>query len=862
MGKREAESQLTQNNWEQEDEGQEGNSGDFKKADERALAGRKIRGLPKRKGAAAPAPAAPAPDAAPKPTPFAGFGAPAAASPNPFAALSATPAPAAPAASPFSFGAAAPKPATNGAAAPAFSFGTTSSFSAPSASSPSAPAAPSFSFGASSSTPSTSVLGAPAKPAAPAASTSSGSGQAAALKYYTALRALNLSLVDALNSEIEKDPFTDLSAGVFDKLKSKYAEHRSKVQKEYDAAEGKKTDAMEVDTKKSDIRGPTVPANEIPDIFKNPPKPVPIADLTEEKKDAEDDGIPAIFKNPPKPVPIADLSETGAGASDIPDIFKNPPKPVPIADLTPKEDEKKAAPPTPPAAFSFAGSAVKPSSMSSPAAPVSGGFVFKADAPADPYAEKSKFSFPVAPPTTSSSPSSTSSSTGSGKDDRAALKPPSAPKLAPAKLTNPPAKPSPLRFGQSVSPPTSPEKAAQEEAAKKKAAAAAPAAGGFSFASSFGKIAKGEEEKKDGEGEKKEKEGKKSKVPAFGAPAASATGAFSFPPSATTSSSTPAAPPFSFGASSSSSTSSSTPSKPLFGAAPTPFSTPSSSLSSSTSGFKPPAAASPPIATSFGASSPPTFGFGAALQGKDKDKALGATAGAARNTGFAFGSSIGGSSGFSFGAAAPANKDEPAKVTTGFSFGGDATGSPAFGAAAAPAASSSLTTPAFSFAPSASTSTSPSSIPPAASRTASIAPSDASEAPSAADGSQTPGGNPFAAPGEGEEGETVLHAARGKVWRIKGAEQELAGIANVQLKERQEGGKGKVRMLARNETNGAVLINFSLHAGLTIKVEKVFATFTGFDDQAKPVIYRLRFKTPEMVKEFEEAVEEAKAKLA
>ncbi|GAA6017005.1 hypothetical protein JCM10207_001454 [Rhodosporidiobolus poonsookiae] len=800
MGKREAESQLTQNNWEDDDSGAgEGGSGDFKKASDSAMAGRKIRGMPKRKGAAAAAAPAPAADAAPKPSAFAStFGAPAA---NPFAALGSTPA--APSANAFSFGAPAAKPATNGAAAhspAAFSFGSTpSSFSTPAAStSTSTPStAPTFSFGAS-----TSAFSAP-KTAAPAPA----AGQSAALKYFSSLRALNLSLVDALTAELDKDPFVDLSAGVFDKIKGKYAEHRSKVQQEYDGKEGSSAAAS-----KPAFGAPTVPASEIPDIFRNPPKPVPIADLTEKKKDDEDDGIPAIFKNPPKPVPIADLSETGT-ASDIPDIFKNPPKPVPIADLTAETKDAAPAPPAPPATFAFAGSTVKSAPASTPSAPVTGGFVFKADAPADPYAEKSKFSFP---PASSSSSSSTSTS------DRSSFKPPSAPKLAPAKLTNPPAKPSPLRFGQSVSPPTSPEKAAEQDDAAKKVGS------GFSFGATFGKIAKGEKE-----GEKKEEKKKEEKKDepkpafAFGASTTPSTG-FSFG-----STPTPFAP--------AAGATSSTPAKPFTFGAPTPFSTPSTASALS----KP--AASPPIATSFGAASPPTFGFGAALQ--DKDKSIGTASGAARNTGFAFGSSIGSagstpSTGFSFGAPAKDDKNQPAKVMTGFSF------APTASTSSAPAPSSG----GFSFAPSAS-------IPAAAaSRTA-----DSSIAPSVAEtdsAPQTPGANPFSAPGEGEEGETVLHSVRGKVFKLAGGEAEVLGVANVQIKEKEEGGKTKVRMLARNETNGAVLINFNLYPGFSLKVDKVFATFSGFDSEAKPVIYRVRVKTKEMVDELAQEVDKATAKLA
>ncbi|GAA5986551.1 hypothetical protein JCM11641_003672 [Rhodosporidiobolus odoratus] len=808
MGKREAENQLTQDNWEQE-EGAGENGGEFRKASTDAIAGRKIRGIPKRRGAAGAATSTPQPSAgpgaAPRPSPFASsFGAPAAASPNPFAALSATPAPSdSTGSSPFAFGAPAVKPAANGAApAPSFAFGAASSFGAPSSSTPSSTSA--FSFGTSP----TPLFGA-SKPAAPqpVGESSGKDTQAASLKYYTALRALNLSLVDALTLQIDKDPFADLSAaGGFDKLRSKYEEHRKKVESEYEAAggkvEGKKetAGAMQVDKPAA----AAVPAFEIPEIFRNPPKPVPIADLT--PKDDNDDGIPAIFRNPPKPVPIADLTDS-ASSTDIPDIFKNPPKPVPIADLTEEKADSKAAPPAPPAVFSFAGSAVKPSASSPTSPPKVAGFVFNPSAPKDPYAEKSTFSFPAA--ASSSSLSSSAPSTSTSKDDRASLKPPSAPKLAPAKLTNPPAKPSPLRFGQSVSPPASPDKPEEKKETK---------AGAFNFAVAFGGVAKGEAEKKE---EPKKAEEKKT--------------------------------PFSF---TSTSASTSTPSKSS-ATAPTPFSTPAfGSTATSTpnlfsfGGSKP--AASPPIATSFGAASPPTFGFGAALQGKDKDKALGSPGSGQGRTGFAFGSGIG-STGFSFAPAATKTegaeekKAEPAKLSGGFTFAPTTAFSTTPAAAASP----------FSFG------TSTSRAPPAApSASTTAAPTPDSESTDTSSQSQTPGANPFAAPGAGEEGETALFVTRGRVYKLKGTESELLGVANVSIKSKEVEGKKKVRVLARNETNGSVVINFSLHPALTLNVQKLFITFTGFDAEAKPVIYRIRVKDLDAVSEFEKAVEEGKGLLA
>ncbi|BGP26100.1 ranBP1 domain containing protein [Rhodotorula toruloides] len=814
MAKREAEKQLTQDNVDDDDRQEEAGSGEFRKATDQALSGRKIRGLPKRRGGGAPgaAPAVAPAGAAPKPSPFGGV-----ASPNPFVALSGS-APVSTASTPFDFGASAAQPASNGAA-PSFSFGsTTSTFSAP-ASSSSTP-----SFGASAT--SSFTFGAQSKPAAPAPA------QSDKVKYYTSLRALNVSLLDALSSRIENDPFIDLSAdGVLDKLKQRYEEHRSRVDKEHGLEREDKM-AVEPSSSSSTAAVPPPASFEIPEIFRNPPKPVPIADLTD-TSGASDAALPS--PAPQKPTVAAD---------DIPDIFKNPPKPVPIADLSEEPAENKNAPPAPPAVFAFAGSAVKSTPTSSPTSTPPAGFVFKPDSA--PKVEKSSFTFPAAGSSSSSTPStsapSTSAAPAAKSSSRDELKPPSAPKLAPAKLTNPPSKPSPLRFGESVSPPTTPEKGATagEETQKPKT--------GFSFGAQFGKIAKGEKEgevKMDGGEKKKEsakgdEEKKEAPKPAlsFGS-STSSSSPFSFG-SATPASSAPASTAFSFGSAVTPSSSTETPSKPTltFGG-PTPFSTPAS-----TSLFSAKPASSPPIASSFGSSSPPSFGFGAALQPKDKDQPAPFTAG--RNTGFAFGANIGSSSstGFSFGSAAPASEDknQAAKATTGFSFAATAPASTSTDSTSAPAASS---TP-FSF--------TASTAPPAAS--ASTAPSTAGETDSRA---QTPGANPFTAPGEGEEGEDVLHSARGKVWRIEGGQAKEMGIANVSIKERQD--NGKVRLLARNETNGAVLINFSLYSTLSLKKEKVFVTFLGFGPDAKPVTYRLRFKDVAMVEEFVDAVEEAKKKL-
>jgi hypothetical protein len=153
------------------------------------------------------------------------------------------------------------------------------------------------------------------------------------------------------------------------------------------------------------------------------------------------------------------------------------------------------------------------------------------------------------------------------------------------------------------------------------------------------------------------------------------------------------------------------------------------------------------------------------------------------------------STGFSFGSASSSTTAPAPAASSGFSFGSStsSTSSPfAFGSAAKPAESTSSadSTPA----PEASTSTEP--VP---------APEASTSESSSSTTNQTPGGNPFAAPGAGEEGETIFHHVRGRVFKLKDGAQDL-GIATISLKEREEDGKKKFRVLARNEVNGAVLM--------------------------------------------------------
>lgn len=516
------------------------------------------------------------------------------------------------------------------------------------------------------------------------------------------LRSLNLSLVESLSAELDKDPFVDLAgpSGGLAKLKERYEEHRKKVENAFASAEGK---VVTVEAPK-DLDTPM----DIPAIITTPP-PAPIA------------ATPAAPAASPAIVPW-----TG-GSWSAPVVAKPPPSPPSL--------------PTAPITFSWGGNVVKPSSEPAAASPVGGGFVPKL-VPAEKGAEKSAFAFAptvVVPP-----------SLAVPAPKAPVSKPPPAPVV---KLANKPSAPSPLRFGESVSPPPSPAKVEEKEEAS-------PAANGkFSFGASFGAIAKGD--KKD----------EPANPFAFPVPTPS-TAPSTLPATTPSFSFTPTAVPAATGT------------KP-FASAFHPTSTPATAFSFSPSSTPAkPFPSSPPITTSFGTgTSPPVFGFGAALAkkegSKDEAKSPGFAFGGA-SPGFAFGAGSGSVNGFGFGAAPAATP-----ATTGFAFG------------AAVLEAKKVTT-GFAFG---STTSAPASV------SVSVAPSTAGsevEVDTASEGGED-GGNPFAK-GAGEEGEEVLHEVRGRVFRLEKEGVKDVGIAVVAIKERE----GRRRLLARNDVTGGVMMVRSL----------------------------------------------------
>ncbi|KEI39201.1 uncharacterized protein L969DRAFT_17136 [Mixia osmundae IAM 14324] len=221
-------------------------------------------------------------------------------------------------------------------------------------------------------------------------------------------------------------------------------------------------------------------------------------------------------------------------------------------------------------------------------------------------------------------------------------------------------------------------------------------------------------------------------------------------------------------------------------------------------------------------------------------------------------------SGFSFGAATSAT---PPKPSVGFGFGAAAhsTASPfgapttsPFGAtsasttsAAAPAASP------FAFGtsgPFSNTKGLPAKIEiydpskAAASESEKASEDDGTPDPEATKNSLTSGG-------AGEENEETLSEIRAKLFVTQNGEASPFGGVTV-LKLKKNTTTDKCRILGRSDTNGRVVLNFSLHKNLEIKVAPKEISFIGFNDQGDLTSFRGRIK-PGAADEFAQAVKES-----
>ncbi|KAL1700972.1 hypothetical protein EV121DRAFT_263536 [Schizophyllum commune] len=332
--KRGAERQATRDDADNDGDDNEPGQG-LKKADEATLAGRKIRGLPKRSRSSTPAATTDAPSSAPKFAGFSGFG---------------------------GFGS-TPSTSSSTTTSPAGSF----SFGAPSVSSSASNATKTFAglLGATSAPPAPPKPAAP--PAAPSPTPTTASKPSAALTYYTALRGLNVSFVSAITHAVEEDPFADIAA-----LAEHYKTLRISVQKQYENGKEKENTPAAAPAK-ADPPKVSMPAP--PAAFAGFPKPAATS-----TPPASSGGGGFTFKPTEtassKPSPFSfPVPPPVTAASNLPFSLTKPDAPTPSSEEPPKLSS----------GFSFS----KPAETSKPAESSNGSpfssDAAKKDAPANPF---------------------------------------------------------------------------------------------------------------------------------------------------------------------------------------------------------------------------------------------------------------------------------------------------------------------------------------------------------------------------------------------------------------------------------------------------------------------------------------------
>lgn len=166
--------------------------------------------------------------------------------------------------------------------------------------------------------------------------------------------------------------------------------------------------------------------------------------------------------------------------------------------------------------------------------------------------------------------------------------------------------------------------------------------------------------------------------------------------------------------------------------------------------------------------------------------------------------------------------------STGFSFSAPAKPSPAV--ASAPATSS--------------------VVAPAAAATS----SDPASEDTSTDDASKPQSSGLLGKGEGEESERTLLEVRAKIWRLDIESKSWKDLGVCIAKVKHDSATGKHRLLARNEANGKVAVNFMTYKGLKSNLDKTINAFLGFDGK-EPTQYRMKVKTEDSAKEFKELLE-------
>lgn len=112
--------------------------------------------------------------------------------------------------------------------------------------------------------------------------------------------------------------------------------------------------------------------------------------------------------------------------------------------------------------------------------------------------------------------------------------------------------------------------------------------------------------------------------------------------------------------------------------------------------------------------------------------------------------------------------------------------------------------------------------------------------------------------GEGEESESTLLTVRSKIWKFDMSTKSWKDLGVCIAKVKYDSSTNKHRLLARNEANGKVAVNFLVYKGLKSSLEKTVNAFLGFEGQ-EPTQYRIKVKTEQDAKELKSVLEEAAA---
>ncbi|SJX62909.1 uncharacterized protein SRS1_13736 [Sporisorium reilianum f. sp. reilianum] len=128
-----------------------------------------------------------------------------------------------------------------------------------------------------------------------------------------------------------------------------------------------------------------------------------------------------------------------------------------------------------------------------------------------------------------------------------------------------------------------------------------------------------------------------------------------------------------------------------------------------------------------------------------------------------------------------------------------------------------------------------------------------------ADDASKPQSSGLLGEGEGEESECTLHEVRAKIWRLDIESKSWKDLGVCIAKIKHDSATGKHRLLARNEANGKVAVNFMTYKGLKSTLDKTVNSFLGFDGK-EPAQYRMKVKTEDAASEFKQTLEGVAAK--